>query len=54
MAKHLIEEFLDELNDLVQECVELLEEKDIENAKVGIRENVNQIKSVADEVLDLV
>ena len=54
MAKHLIEEFLDELNDLVQECVELLEENDIENVKVGIKENMNQIKSVADEVLDLV
>jgi len=54
MSKYLIDEFLDELHDLIQECKELLEEHDIKSVRVDIKENMNQIKSVADKVLDLV
>jgi len=54
MAKHLIEEAIDLLQNLVQDCHDLVEENDIDNARDGIKENMNQIKSVAGKVLDLV
>ena len=53
MSKYLIEEFVDELHDLVQECKEFLEDDDIENSKTGIMENMRRIRDKADEVLEL-
>jgi len=54
MSKQIIEEYLDELDDLVQECKDLMEDDDIVRAKKGIMDNMKRIKSIADEVLDLV
>ena len=54
MSKQIIDDYLDELDDLVQECKDLTEEDDIAGAKNGITDNMIRIKSIADEVLDLV
>ena len=54
MNKQIIEEYLDELDDLVQEGKDLMDEDDIVRAKKGIMDNMKRIKSIADEVLDLV
>jgi len=45
---------LDEVNDLVQECKDLMDEDDIVGAKIGVTDNMIRIKSIADEVLDVV
>ncbi len=54
MSKQIIEDYLDELNDLVQECKDLIDEDDIVGAKIGVTDNMIRIKSIADEVLDVV
>ena len=54
MSKQQIEEYLDELDDLVQECKDLMDIDDIVRVKNGIMDNMKRIKSIADEVLDLV
>ena len=51
MSIDQIEESLNDLRALVQECIELVED-DIGNAE-GIKENMKEIKKIADEVLDL-
>ena len=54
MAKHLIEEAIDSLQNLVQDCHDLIEEHDIDNARDDIKNKMNQIKNLTDKVLDLV
>lgn len=54
MNKQIIEQYLDELDDLVQEGKDLMDEDDSVGWKKGIMDNMKRIKSIADEVLDLV
>ena len=53
MSLHHIEEFLDDLHDLVRQCNELMEDDDIETSKTGIMENMRRIRDKADEVLEI-
>ena len=54
MNKQIIEEYLDELDDLIQECKDLMDDNASVGGEKGIMDNMKQIKSIADEVLDLV
>jgi len=54
MNKQIIEEYLDELDDLVQECKVLMDADVNVETNNGIKDNMKRIKSIADEVLDLV
>ena len=54
MHKQIIEEYLDELDDLVQECKDLIDANDNAERNNGIKDKMKRLKSIADEVLDLV
>ena len=54
MNKQIIEEYLDELDDLIQECKDLMDDNASVGGEKGIMDNMKRIKSIADEVLDLV
>ena len=53
MSKHIIEEAIDSLQNLVQDCHDLIEAHDIGNARGDIKNKMNQIKNIADKVLAL-
>jgi len=53
MAKHIIEESIDSLQNLVQDCHDLIEKHDIDNARDDIKNKMNQVKNLADKVLEL-
>ncbi len=54
MNKQIIEEYLDELDDLIQECKDLVDDNPSVGGEKGIMDNMKRIKSIADEVLDSV
>lgn len=54
MNKQIIEEYLDELDDLVQECKDLIDDGDNVEEENSIVDKMKRLKSIADEVLDLV
>ena len=54
MNKQIIEEYLDELDDLVQDCKDLMDDGDNVGKENSIKNNMKQIKNIADEVLDFV